>query len=167
MPEEEDDEGGGASLESFAELDALLAEPTVGALPVSRRATLGAQDTLTAQPAEDDDLLFAVPVCAPYAVMSSYKYKLKLTPGSQKKGKAAKQAVGILSASASGRERELMRAVTDDELVRIMLANVKVGVSSKVLQMQKSALKHEQKEKATQRRQEEKAAKEEGKEAAN
>ena len=36
-------------------------------------------------------LLSALPVVAPYALLMGYKHKVKLTPGSQKKGKAARQ----------------------------------------------------------------------------
>ncbi|XP_023283292.1 nuclear export mediator factor Nemf-like [Seriola lalandi dorsalis] len=43
--------------------------------------------SLTGQPHPEDVLLFAVPVCAPYTALSNYKHKVKLTPGSQKKGK--------------------------------------------------------------------------------
>jgi len=96
-------------------------------------------------------MLFALPVCAPYAVLAHYAYKLKLTPGNGKKGKAAKQAVGLLSALAPPRERELMRALTDDELVRVMVGNVKVQAPVKMLQQQKSAEKRERKERATER----------------
>uniref|UniRef100_A0A8C7QZQ3 Ribosome quality control complex subunit NEMF n=1 Tax=Oncorhynchus mykiss TaxID=8022 RepID=A0A8C7QZQ3_ONCMY len=45
-------------------------------------------NSLTGQPHPEDVLLFAVPVCAPYTALSNYKHKVKLTPGTQKKGKA-------------------------------------------------------------------------------
>ncbi|RLN49215.1 hypothetical protein BBJ28_00006339 [Nothophytophthora sp. Chile5] len=50
-------------------------------------------DAFTGTPLPDDLVLFAMPMCAPYASLTKYKYKVKLTPGSQKKGKAAKQAM--------------------------------------------------------------------------
>ncbi|PNJ70241.1 NEMF isoform 8, partial [Pongo abelii] len=50
-------------------------------------------DSLTGQPHPEDVLLFAIPICAPYTTMTNYKYKVKLTPGVQKKGKAAKTAL--------------------------------------------------------------------------
>ena len=88
-------------------------------------------DSLTGSPAEDDELLFAVPVCAPYSALMGYKYRLKLTPGAQKRGKASKQAIGAcISACSLHRERELMGAVTSDELVHAMLGDVKVMVAS-------------------------------------
>jgi NFACT protein C-terminal domain len=45
-------------------------------------------------PRDDDVILYALPVCAPYAVLAGYRYKAKLTPGSQKRGKAARQVPG-------------------------------------------------------------------------
>jgi hypothetical protein len=36
----------------------------------------------------------AVTVCAPWSALSRYKYKVKLTPGSTKKGKAARAIIG-------------------------------------------------------------------------
>ena len=38
-------------------------------------------DSLTGIPHEEDELLFVVPVCAPYSTLTNYKYKVKLTPG--------------------------------------------------------------------------------------
>ena len=38
-------------------------------------------DSLTGLPRADDTLLFAVPVCGPYAALQNYKFKVKLTPG--------------------------------------------------------------------------------------
>ena len=43
------------------------------------------QDLFSGCPADDDALLFAVPVCAPYSTLASYTYRAKLTPGAQKK----------------------------------------------------------------------------------
>jgi hypothetical protein len=140
------------AVETFGELASLLEEPSMGALPEDRRALVVAQDTLTAHPKDEDTLLFAIPVCAPYAVLTGYRYKIKLTPGNQKRGKAAKQAVGLLSASAaSGRERDLMRAVPDDELVRVMIGSVKVAAAGKMLQAQKRDAKARAKEAAKER----------------
>ena len=38
---------------------------------------------LTGQPFEQDGESFALPVCAPFSVLVSYKYRIKLTPGTQ------------------------------------------------------------------------------------
>ncbi len=73
------------------EIAALLAEENVEVLDPEDRDRLTQLDSLTGAPQPDDVLLFAVPVCAPYSALQGYKYKLKLTPGTQRKGKAARQ----------------------------------------------------------------------------
>lgn len=47
-------------------------------------------DSLTGCPVTDDVLLFVVPVCAPYSAMANYKYKVKMIPGTNKRGKGEK-----------------------------------------------------------------------------
>ncbi|KAL4867433.1 hypothetical protein BDV12DRAFT_198258 [Aspergillus spectabilis] len=42
----------------------------------------------------DDEILAAIPVCAPWAALGRYKYRVKLQPGAVKKGKAVKEIVG-------------------------------------------------------------------------
>lgn len=54
-------------------------------------------------PLEEDVLLAAAPMCAPYTAMQSYKYRIKLTPGSQRKGKAARQVGQMVHAWLMGR----------------------------------------------------------------
>ncbi|KAG7224129.1 hypothetical protein INR49_019864 [Caranx melampygus] len=85
--------------------------------------------SLSGQPHPDDVLLFAVPVCAPYTALSNYKHKVKLTPGSQKKGKAARTAVFsfMKAKEASTREKDLFRSVKDSDLSRNMPGKVKVS----------------------------------------
>ncbi|KAJ5386896.1 hypothetical protein N7509_009437 [Penicillium cosmopolitanum] len=46
---------------------------------------------LIGTPTPEDDLLGALPVCAPWAALTRYKYKVKLQPGTVKKGKAVKE----------------------------------------------------------------------------
>ncbi|KAM3851382.1 ribosome quality control complex subunit NEMF [Vipera latastei] len=86
-------------------------------------------DSLTGQPHQEDILLFAVPVCAPYTAMAGYKYKVKLTPGTQKKGKAAKTALHnfMQSKESTTREKDLFRSVKDTDLSRNIPGKVKVS----------------------------------------
>ncbi|EPS59484.1 hypothetical protein M569_15323, partial [Genlisea aurea] len=44
-------------------------------------------DYLTGNPLLNDVLLYALPVCGPYNALQSYKYRVKIIPGSLKKGK--------------------------------------------------------------------------------
>ncbi|KAG7169666.1 Nuclear export mediator factor Nemf-like, partial [Homarus americanus] len=86
-------------------------------------------NTLTAMPVAEDELLFTVPVCAPYTAMTNFKYKVKLTPGPGKKGKACKTAVTLFMGdkSATPREKDLLRAVRDQDLARNLPGKVKVS----------------------------------------
>ncbi|KAI4804857.1 hypothetical protein KUCAC02_026469 [Chaenocephalus aceratus] len=85
--------------------------------------------SLSGQPHPEDVLLFAVPVCAPYTALTNYKHKVKLTPGAQKKGKAARTAVlsFMKARDASTREKDLLRSVKDTDLSRNMPGKVKVS----------------------------------------
>ncbi|KAJ5791868.1 uncharacterized protein N7518_008879 [Penicillium psychrosexuale] len=49
---------------------------------------------LVGTPTIDDEIIAAIPVCAPWAALGRYKYKVKLQPGSVKKGKAVKEIIG-------------------------------------------------------------------------
>ncbi|XP_051867278.1 ribosome quality control complex subunit NEMF-like [Pristis pectinata] len=85
--------------------------------------------SLTGQPHPDDVLLFSIPFCAPYTAMTNYKYKVKLTPGTQKKGKAAKTALHnfLHSKEALQREKDLLRSVKETDLSRNIPGKVKVS----------------------------------------
>ncbi|KAJ3368709.1 hypothetical protein GGF31_006133 [Allomyces arbusculus] len=104
-------------------------------------------DSLTGQPHVDDGLVSAIAVCAPYAALQQYKYKVKLTPGSMKKGKASKLCVQLFlkaAAASAGpakgpatdevkrarvaadREAALVKAIPDAEWNTTMKAQVKV-----------------------------------------
>lgn len=111
-------------------------------------------DAFVGEPAPNDLVLFAMPMCAPYASLTKFKYKVKLTPGGQKKGKAAKQAMEFFFAAnlkdekdaskLTGRQsdandeaqpdvnpvivqRELMRCIPENELVNCMVGPVKIS----------------------------------------
>lgn len=72
-------------------------------------------DEFVGTPLPGDDILEAIPVCAPWSALGKYKYKAKLQPGTQKKGKAVKEIVdrwsksetikGALDLTSTDRER--------------------------------------------------------------
>ncbi|KAF6266599.1 hypothetical protein COO60DRAFT_5463 [Scenedesmus sp. NREL 46B-D3] len=95
--------------------------------------------------------MYAVPVVGPYAALANYKFKVKLTPGTLKKGKAVKQAVELLARGQEGlqRERELMRAVPDADMVNAMVGTVKISAAG--LQQLKQASKKAKKSAAQSR----------------
>ena len=49
---------------------------------------------LIGMPRPEDEILAAIPVCAPWSALSRYRYKVKLQPGAVKKGKAVKEILG-------------------------------------------------------------------------
>ena len=95
----------------------------------------------TAHP--EGEVLAAIPVCAPWAALGKYKYRVKLQPGAVKKGKAVKEILGRwVSETTTGkvkkeqaeeagislaqaekireREGELIKAWKDTEIVNTM-----------------------------------------------
>ncbi|XP_047536851.1 ribosome quality control complex subunit NEMF homolog [Vanessa atalanta] len=84
---------------------------------------------LTGCPLPEDELLFAVPVVAPYSSLHNYKFKVKLTPGSNKRGKAAKTAVQVFlrDKNSSPRERDLLKAVKEENVARNFPGKVKLS----------------------------------------
>ena len=104
---------------------------------------------LTSKPQAEDAILYALPVCAPYQSLSQYKYRVKLTPGNQKRGKAAKQCIEILTKpegdkTANGeRCRKLIKQVNDNEWIQTICADVKISAAgaSKMAKKQKTSNK--------------------------
>jgi NFACT protein RNA binding domain/NFACT protein C-terminal domain len=88
---------------------------------------------LTGKPCTEDALLYAVPVCAPYQTLSQYTFRVKLTPGNLKRGKAVKECIDIitkkeLSKTITGfeRYRDLIKRLGDNDWVQVMCADVKI-----------------------------------------
>lgn len=91
-----------------------------------------AADYFTFSPVEDCQYLFVVPVCFPTSALSSARFRLKLVPGTLKKGKAVKSALSLLtnpSTCPNQQWRDLMRAVPENEMITVMPAKVALGVS--------------------------------------
>ncbi|OCL12635.1 hypothetical protein AOQ84DRAFT_333943 [Glonium stellatum] len=110
------------------------------------RLELVGLDTFTGRPLPGDELLAAIPVCAPWSALATYKYKVKLQPGVTKKGKAVKEILGRWDAAGKDpravdknsedreriwpREVELIRSWKEAEIfgivpvgkVRVMMA---------------------------------------------
>ena len=87
---------GGSDMEED-DVMALLAEEGIDMLEDAVKERLTQLDELTGCPKPGDVLLAAVPVCAPYSVLTGYTYRVKLVPGTLKKGKAYKQAVEMVA----------------------------------------------------------------------
>ena len=122
-------------------------------LDEAEEGKLTAFEALVGMPLKGDEILEAIPVCAPWAAMGKYKYKAKLQPGAQKKGKAVKEILGrwVADAAAKGkvdetatdsermwpREVELLRGWKAEEVtntvpvskVRVMMAGGSSGAT--------------------------------------
>eukprot|EP00571_Detonula_confervacea_P013443 CAMPEP_0172305898 /NCGR_PEP_ID=MMETSP1058-20130122/7094_1 /TAXON_ID=83371 /ORGANISM="Detonula confervacea, Strain CCMP 353" /LENGTH=1253 /DNA_ID=CAMNT_0013017635 /DNA_START=32 /DNA_END=3793 /DNA_ORIENTATION=+ len=104
---------------------------------------------LTGKPTSQDLILHAIPVCAPYSVLSQYKYRVKLTPGSVKRGKASKQSVEIFLRNentkkkpvdeGTKRDQALIKLMNENEWVQTMIGDVRItsAGASKVTKKQK------------------------------
>ncbi|KAG0799249.1 hypothetical protein G6F22_003417 [Rhizopus arrhizus] len=107
----------------------MLKEENITMLEADEIANLSILDSLTGTPLPEDIIHFAIPVCAPYPAIQKYKYKVKLTPGSLKRGKAVKQAESVFFhlPDATPREKELIKGVPDMESINTMMSKVKVS----------------------------------------
>eukprot|EP00958_Prasinococcus_capsulatus_P008112 scaffold766_cov560-Prasinococcus_capsulatus_cf.AAC.3 len=133
--------------EDTAEAGELIADDDTELDPVVKEQLLQI-DSLTSAPTSEDIIHFCLPVCAPYNTMASYKYKVKITPGSMKKGRASRQAMEIFSRAqnCTPRERELIKSVADADAIAPMLGSVKVNLPG--LQKLQQDIKKSKKQKA-------------------
>lgn len=85
-------------------------------------------NSLTGQPTPEDNLLYAIPVVAPYSAISNYKYRVKVMPGSNKRGKGAKTALNLFlnDKSATQREKDLLKSCKDQDLARNLPNKIKM-----------------------------------------
>ncbi|KAF7959744.1 hypothetical protein EAE96_001353 [Botrytis aclada] len=65
--------------------------------------TMTSLDSFIGLPLPGDEILEAIPVCAPWAAMGKYKYKAKIQPGAQKKGKAVREILGKWMAASTAK----------------------------------------------------------------
>lgn len=119
------------STKEQAEIQRMLEEENVALPDEEQMADLTYLDSLTGEPHSADILLNAVPVCAPWNTLGKYKYRVKLTPGGLKKGKAAKAVMSSFLHTASKseetkRELELIKGLQDNEVIQQILGKVKV-----------------------------------------
>jgi predicted ribosome quality control (RQC) complex YloA/Tae2 family protein len=136
------------------EIRRLMLEEGQDVLDEGEEEKMTSFEALVGMPLKGDEILEAIPVCAPWAAMGKYKYKAKLQPGAQKKGKAVKDILGRwvgdmtvkgkLDESSTDTERmwprevELLRGWKVEEVtntvpvskVRVMMAGGSAGGSA-------------------------------------
>jgi len=84
-----------------------------------------------AVPRADDVITHVVPMLCPYGVALGCKYRLKLTPGPLKKGKAAGAVMQLFAEVAARhggtpRELELIKALCENDVINAVVAGCKV-----------------------------------------
>ena len=74
----------------------------------SEAADLACLPALVGKPLPEDEILAAIPVCAPSAALSKCRYRVKLLPGTVKKGKAVREIIGrwIAETAATGKAKK-------------------------------------------------------------
>ncbi|KAK4556055.1 hypothetical protein LTR86_006751 [Recurvomyces mirabilis] len=87
------------------EIRRLNLEEGVEDLDEEESAQLTQLDTLVGTPLPGDEILECLPVCAPWSALGKYKYKVKLQPGQQKKGKATREILGRWGKDAQDRKK--------------------------------------------------------------
>jgi len=116
-----------------AEVRQLLEDEGVTTLSKQEADKLSADQHrfLTPFPQSDDKMNFAMAVCAPYTCLTKYKYKVKVTPGTQKRGKSTKQALALFVGQndCHEMERTLIKTIPDQEAIAVMVSDAKVSAA--------------------------------------
>ena len=102
-------------------------------------------DALVGTALPGDEILEAIPMCAPFSAMNKCKYKIKLQPGTVKKGKAVKEILGRWTSDANlkwvdkdsqdaekiwPRELELLKGWKVEEVTNtVVVSRVKIMMS--------------------------------------
>ncbi|ROT35367.1 hypothetical protein SODALDRAFT_346319 [Sodiomyces alkalinus F11] len=96
------------------EVRRLMREEGVEVLEADEEEKTTALDDLVGTPLPGDELVEAIPVCAPWNAMARCKYRVKMQPGALKKGKAVKEILERWKAD-SGRKGALDERAQDTE----------------------------------------------------
>lgn len=90
--------------------------------------SLSVLNRLAATVVEGDEMLHAVAVCGPYSALSYYLYRLKVIPGSTKRGKAAKMVTQIFGHLSADKPvaKSLIKSVPVEEISECLVQEVKV-----------------------------------------
>ncbi|KAM0705221.1 hypothetical protein Q7P35_008010 [Cladosporium inversicolor] len=98
------------------EMRRLTLEEGVQDLDEEEAAQMALLDAFVGTPLPGDEILEAIPVCAPWTAMAKYKYKVKLQPGQQKKGKAIREILTVWN-KAGGEKKNVDTSAQDKEMI--------------------------------------------------
>ena len=102
-------------------------------------------------PKEEDTILEVLTVCAPFMTLLKYKYKVKLVPGTLKRGKVLKLVLDIFKSQKNmlDQEKNLIRSILDKDAILQISGPSKVQASGlvKIIKKQKKNKKKNKKKK--------------------
>jgi predicted ribosome quality control (RQC) complex YloA/Tae2 family protein len=98
------------------EMRRLTLEEGAQELDEEEAAQMAQLDAFVGTPLPGDEILEAIPVCGPWTAMAKYKYKVKLQPGQQKKGKAIREIL-IVWNKAGGEKKNVDSSAQDKEMI--------------------------------------------------
>ena len=86
-------------------------------------------DSLVRNPLPSDTILFGIPFVAPYNSMSSCKFRVKLTPGVTKKGKACKTILDLFTRDKNAllQEKNVFKSLKDVDMTVNIPGKVKIS----------------------------------------
>ncbi|KAI1648207.1 uncharacterized protein F4817DRAFT_75983 [Daldinia loculata] len=118
------------------EVRKMMLEEGIETLDANEAANLTPLDALVGTPLPGDEILDAIAVCAPYSALGRCKYKVKMQPGTQKKGKAVKEILeawkaastkkGVVDEKSEDKEKmwprevDLLKVLKPEEVVNIV-----------------------------------------------
>lgn len=110
----------------------LMEEEGIVELANLEKDSMNTLDMLTAMPEPTDTVQYALPMCAPYGALTNYRYKVKLMPGSTKRGKAYRSAILLFLKQAEKdlsqfkQDRDAIRLSPESDGIHGMLGGVKI-----------------------------------------
>ncbi|KAI1212679.1 uncharacterized protein F4807DRAFT_414034 [Annulohypoxylon truncatum] len=118
------------------EVRKMMLEEGIETLDAEETANLTPLDALVGTPLPGDEILEVIAVCAPYSALGRCKYKVKIQPGTQKKGKAVKEILeawkaastkkGVVDEKSEDKEKmwprevELFKAIKPEEIFNVV-----------------------------------------------
>ncbi|KAI0885935.1 uncharacterized protein GGS22DRAFT_199384 [Annulohypoxylon maeteangense] len=118
------------------EVRKVMLEEGIETLDAEETASLTPLDALVGTPLPGDEILEAIVVCAPYSALGRCKYKVKMQPGAQKKGKAVREILetwkavstkkGVVDEKSEDKEKmwprevELFKAIKPEEIFNVV-----------------------------------------------
>ncbi len=109
----------------------VVEDDTIAEMTPEELASMDDVSTITGYPKDEDVLLYCIPCCGPYSAIQSFKYRVKLTPGTQKQGQVAKTVMDLFAKGSSWiseAERGVMQGMGADEVIPTLIRNTKINL---------------------------------------